>query len=61
MARPQPAGEPHAAFTRWAEEQGVQINGIEPARIPGRGVGMVATRDIHVFNHHSKELPGARR
>ncbi|KAK8065441.1 hypothetical protein PG997_012188 [Apiospora hydei] len=33
-------------FVRLAQRQGVQLNGIEPARIPGRGIGVVATRTL---------------
>ncbi|KAK8035469.1 hypothetical protein PG993_010464 [Apiospora rasikravindrae] len=33
-------------FVRLAQGQGVQLNGIEPARIPGRGIGVVATRTL---------------
>ncbi|KAL5355822.1 hypothetical protein BJX96DRAFT_161998 [Aspergillus floccosus] len=39
-------GPEHEAFTRWALSKGVQINGIAPARFPGRGTGMIATRTI---------------
>ncbi|GES60059.1 ribosomal N-lysine methyltransferase [Aspergillus terreus] len=39
-------GPEHEAFTQWALSHGVQINGIAPARFPGRGTGMVATRTI---------------
>ncbi|KAJ8122624.1 hypothetical protein ONZ43_g1224 [Nemania bipapillata] len=30
----------------WAERKGVQIYGITPARIPTRGVGIIATREL---------------
>ena len=36
----------HRIFTNWAKERGVQINGVKPARIPGRGLGLVATRNL---------------
>ncbi|KAJ5296674.1 Complex I intermediate-associated protein 30 [Penicillium atrosanguineum] len=39
-------GEDHAAFTEWALAQGVIANGVTPARFPGRGLGMIATRAI---------------
>ncbi|KAJ9352244.1 hypothetical protein DTO027B9_5945 [Paecilomyces variotii] len=39
-------GENHLAFTEWVISQGVKINGVAPARFPGRGLGMIATRDI---------------
>lgn len=41
-------GEDHAAFTEWALAQGVIANGVTPARFPGRGLGMIATRAIKV-------------
>lgn len=31
---------------RYATKQGVQLTGITPRRLPGRGYGMVATRDV---------------
>ncbi|KAK0729726.1 hypothetical protein B0H67DRAFT_477610 [Lasiosphaeris hirsuta] len=31
---------------RWAKGEGVELFGIEPCRIPGRGIGIAATRDI---------------
>ncbi|KAJ5613545.1 hypothetical protein N7528_007199 [Penicillium herquei] len=39
-------GENHDAFTNWALAQGVIANGVTPARFPGRGLGMIATRKI---------------
>ncbi|KAK8100193.1 hypothetical protein PG999_010567 [Apiospora kogelbergensis] len=33
-------------FIRWAKLQGVQLNGIEPAKIPGRGIGVTASRSL---------------
>lgn len=41
-------GEEHLAFMQWAVSNGVKINGIVPARFPGRRLGMVATRTIEV-------------
>ncbi|KAI8959722.1 SET domain-containing protein [Daldinia sp. FL1419] len=38
--------EPHQELLAWAIEQGVKLNAIEPKRIPGRGIGLVATRAI---------------
>jgi hypothetical protein len=32
----------------WAETEGVKLNGIKPSLIPGRGIGIVAQRDIKV-------------
>lgn len=39
-------GEDHERFTEWAVSQGILVNGVAPARFPGRGLGMIATRDI---------------
>jgi hypothetical protein len=39
-------GEDHIAFIKWSKAQGVKINGIAPANIPDRRLGMVATRKI---------------
>jgi hypothetical protein len=35
-------------FTQWAIEQGIQINGIKPAKLPGKGVGIIATKALKV-------------
>ncbi|KAF5023377.1 hypothetical protein F66182_4580 [Fusarium sp. NRRL 66182] len=34
------------AFLPWAEGKGVKLKGVEPRILPGRGIGIVATRDI---------------
>ncbi|PLB52374.1 SET domain-containing protein [Aspergillus steynii IBT 23096] len=39
-------GEDHELFTEWAIAQGIVVNGVNPARFPGRGLGMIATRAI---------------
>ncbi|RDW79257.1 uncharacterized protein DSM5745_06109 [Aspergillus mulundensis] len=39
-------GAEHTALTQWAVSHGINIKGIAPARFPGRGLGMVATRVI---------------
>ncbi|GIC86574.1 uncharacterized protein Aud_002948 [Aspergillus udagawae] len=39
-------GEIHDRFTEWAISQGVIVNGVAPARFPGRGLGMISTRAI---------------
>ncbi len=37
-------------FLRWAiDTQGVRLNGIEPRRLPDRGIGLVANRKIKVL------------
>lgn len=33
---------------RWAGDQGIELYGIEPRPIPGRGIGMVATKPLKV-------------
>ncbi|KAK6820692.1 hypothetical protein PG987_015092 [Apiospora arundinis] len=38
--------EPHEQLLQWAEAKGVKLDGIAPQRLPGRGVGIVATRAI---------------
>ncbi|EGX97217.1 SET domain-containing protein, putative [Cordyceps militaris CM01] len=35
------------SLLQWAADQGVVLDGVRPSRIPGRGLGMVATRHIH--------------
>ncbi|KAI4946980.1 hypothetical protein J4E86_008603 [Alternaria arbusti] len=39
-------GEQHAQFVDWAKSNGVEIDGIAPARFSGRGMGIVAAKDI---------------
>ncbi|KAM0417376.1 hypothetical protein ACHAPT_012610 [Fusarium lateritium] len=34
------------SFLPWVEGKGVKLEGIEPRILPGRGIGVVATRDI---------------
>jgi hypothetical protein len=41
-------GERHTQFVDWAKENGVEINGIAPARFVGAGMGIVAAKDIKV-------------
>ncbi|KAF2741527.1 SET domain-containing protein [Polyplosphaeria fusca] len=38
--------EEHIRFVDWAKANGVTINGVAPAKFAGRGMGIVATRDI---------------
>jgi hypothetical protein len=38
----------HENFTAWSIEEGVKINGIKPHRFPGRGLGIVAEKDLKV-------------
>jgi len=48
MAAALDPGEEHTLFVEWAKEHGVEINGVAPARFKGRGMGIVAARDIKV-------------
>ena len=41
-------GEQHTRFMDWAKSNGVKIDGIAPARFVGRGMGIVAAKDIKV-------------
>ncbi|KAE9372392.1 SET domain-containing protein [Stipitochalara longipes BDJ] len=36
----------HEKFTEWAIEKGVKINGIRPHRFEGRGLGIIADKDL---------------
>ncbi|KAI1478281.1 SET domain-containing protein [Daldinia eschscholtzii] len=38
--------ESYEELLSWAIERGVKLNAIEPKRMPGRGIGLVATRAI---------------
>ncbi len=46
MAQDASPGKEHEDFTAWALNQGVQINGIRPRKLPGRGIGMVAEKPL---------------
>ena len=50
-------GEEHTRFITWAEDHGVEINGVAPARFVGRGMGIVAARDIKVSHTPTRILP----
>ncbi|KAJ5472542.1 hypothetical protein N7530_006543 [Penicillium desertorum] len=39
-------GEEHEAFAEWATSNGIDTNSVTPARFQGRGLGMMATRNI---------------
>jgi len=41
-------GEQHTQFVDWAKSNGVEIDGISPARFSGRGMGIVAAKDVKV-------------
>jgi len=38
----------HTDLIQWAKECGVTINGIKPARLPHKGIGILATRPLKV-------------
>lgn len=40
--------DPLDELISWATAKGVKMNGIRPERMPGRGVGIVATQQITV-------------
>lgn len=46
MAQDTDTDKKHEHFTSWAKSQGVQINGIHPSKIPGRGIGIVSDRAL---------------
>jgi hypothetical protein len=48
-------GEEHTSFVDWAKAHGVTIDGVAPAKFVGRGMGIVATRDIKVRLFSIKE------
>jgi hypothetical protein len=48
MAAALDPGVEHTKFIAWAEDNGVDINGIAPAKFVDRGMGIVAARDIKV-------------
>jgi hypothetical protein len=43
-------GEGHTKFVEWAENNGVTIDGIAPAKFVDRGMGIVAAKDLKVSN-----------
>jgi hypothetical protein len=40
----------HTEFKAWAEEKGVKISGLSVAKLPGKGIGVVANRKLKVTN-----------
>jgi hypothetical protein len=40
--------ETYEKLIDWAQEQGVQLHGVAPQPIPGRGVGIIATKPLKV-------------
>lgn len=41
-------GPQHERFIQWAREQNIRINGVGPAQVSGRGLGIIAQRRIEV-------------
>jgi hypothetical protein len=50
MAAALDPGEKHTNFVSWASANGVEIDGIAPAKFVDRGMGIVAARDLKVSN-----------
>jgi len=48
MAAALPPGEVHDIFLKWATDHGIEMNGVAPAKFVGRGMGIVAARDLKV-------------
>ena len=48
MAAALPPGEQHEFFIKWANKQGIEMNGVAPAKFVGRGIGIVAARGLKV-------------
>jgi len=40
--------EKHIEFTKWVITQGVTINGIAAHKFPGRGLGIIAEKNLKV-------------
>ncbi len=36
----------HQLFMQWAKDRGVEINGVKPENLPGRGLGLVTTQKL---------------
>jgi len=57
MQHSEKEASPHDTLITWATStQNVTINGIHPTTMPGKGLGMVATRDIKVCFMSSPHL-----
>lgn len=48
MASTATSTDPHEIFTEWALANGVIDSSVKPHRFEGRGLGMVATKNIKV-------------
>lgn len=38
--------EKHRMLANWAIKRGIEVNNVKPAELPGRGIGLVATKSI---------------
>lgn len=38
----------------WADSKGIVLNGIHPKALSGRGIGLLATRDLKVSHYTNK-------
>ena len=47
----------HENFTAWAKEQGIIINGVAQAALPGKGLGIVAMQKVKVSSHPAFHFP----
>jgi hypothetical protein len=56
MAAALDPGEQHAKFVEWAENNGVEINNIAPAKFVARGMGIVAADNIKVSTSNTTVL-----
>ena len=43
---PSSIGDKHDLFTAWSRDCGVECNGVRPAKLPGRGIGLVTTKRL---------------
>ncbi|KAK5689958.1 hypothetical protein LTR17_026084 [Elasticomyces elasticus] len=48
IVAPDPHEDKHVVFTAWSKQRGVEIKNVKPAKIPGRGLGLVTTAKIKV-------------
>ena len=56
-------GPEHELFKQWVLEQDITPNGIAPAKFSGRGIGIVAERNIEVgliYKHCHSNFPSIR-
>lgn len=51
-----PEGPEHSAFVNWAEERGVKIYKVAPAKFEGRGIGIAATQRIKVCSRNFSNI-----